>query len=96
MTDWVGGNLFTRESKILKTVFNPTSLSMLGNMFTISNPTSVDSHGKFDLLSSSTILSVCPVSLMRDGKSLAKSNETVSTNIDNFRSICLYYIVMTT
>ena len=95
ITDLVGGNLFTRGSKISKTVFNRKLLSMFGNMFTISHPTIIDSDGKFDLLSSSTILGICPVSLMRDGKSLAKSNKTVSTNIDNFYIVALHPLVIT-
>ena len=32
---------------------------------------------------------------MRDGKSLAKSNKTVSTNIDNFYIVALHPLVIT-
>ena len=77
-TSITGGNLFISDSKISKTVFNLKLLSMLGNMITISNPTSIDSDGKFNLLSSSTILGICEISLSRDCKSLPKSNKTVS------------------
>ena len=61
ITDCVGENLFTHDSKISKIVFNPKLLSMLENMFTTSNATTIDSHGKFNLLSSSTMLSICDV-----------------------------------
>ena len=95
MTDWVDGNLFTRDSQTSKTVFNPRLLLMFGNMFTISNLTSIDPDRKFNLLGSSTILTMSPVSRMRDGKSLAKSNKTISTNIDNFSIVVLYPLVIT-
>ena len=49
----------------------PKLLSLLGNMFLIPNPNSIDSDGKFDLLNSPTILRICPVSLIWDGNSLA-------------------------
>ena len=68
---------------------------MLGNMLTISNPTSIDSDGKFDLLSSSTILRTCPVSLMQHGKSLVKSNKTVSANTDSFAIAVLHSRLIT-
>ena len=68
---------------------------MLGKVFTISNRTSIDSDGKFDLLSSSTILSICHVSIIQDGRSSAKSNKTVSTNIDNFSIAVLHRLVIT-
>ena len=49
----VGAKVFTRDSKISKTAFNSKLLLMLGNMFTISKPTTIE----FDLSSSSTKLS---------------------------------------
>ena len=35
------------------------------------------------------------VSLLRDGKSLAKSNKTVSTNLDNFSIAALHPVAIT-
>ena len=53
----VSAKVFTRDSKISKTAFISKLLLMLGNMFTISKPTTIDSDGKFNLSSSSTKLS---------------------------------------
>ena len=62
--------MFTRESKNSEKLFKPKLLSLLRNMFLIPNPNSIDSDSKFDLLNSSTILRIRPVSLIWDGNSL--------------------------
>ena len=55
---------------------------MLGNILTMSKPASIELVGKLELLISSIMSSICPVSLILDGKLLAISCNIFYTNKD--------------
>ena len=94
ITQLVGRNLLSRNSNISWTDFNPDLLSMLGNILTMSKPTSIELVGRLELLISSIMSSICPVSLILDGKLLAISYNTFSTNMDKDSIVVLQPLVM--
>ena len=55
---------------------------MLGNILTMSKPASIELVGKLELLISSIMSRICPVSLILDGKLLAISYNIFYTNKD--------------
>ena len=67
---------------------------MLGNILTMSKPTSIELVGKLELLISSIMSSIGPVSLILDGKLLAMSYNTFSTNMDMDSTVVLQPLVM--
>ena len=74
--------------------FNPDLLSVLGNILTMLKPTSIELVGRLELLTSSIMSSICPVSLILDGKLLAISYNTFSTNMDKDSIAVLQPLVM--
>ena len=55
---------------------------MLGNILTMSKPTRIELVGRLELLISSMMSSIYPVSLILDGKLQAILYNTFSTNMD--------------
>ena len=90
----VGGNLLSRNSNILWTDFNPHLLSMLVNILTMSKLTIIELVGKLELLVSSIMSSICPVSLILDGRLLDASYNTFFTDMGKDSTAVLQPLVM--